>query len=200
MRGHPEEWQQRQTGTEINSINTQWGCHADRQVKKSHLGKNTITANVHISTNDCKCQYEATIDTKPHHQGHICLDGDDKFMDLTSPDIAPRLSFNDPFKDNKKADGMVQRKGFTAYWWILMKTVHTCATVFPGWTSWISLPLQHSCLLSEMQMPDISSADLLLCILMRGSEFQLWTSWKIQKQDTHTHTPQKNIHAFSLSL
>lgn len=76
--------------------------------------------------------------------------------------------------------------------WMLMKLVHMlfCYCVLRLNPLDRRLPPQHSCLLSEMQMPDISSADLLLCILMRGSEFQLCTSWEIRRQDTLS----KNIH------
>ncbi len=69
---------------------------------KHPLGNNAMTANDHISTDDLKCQYPATIDTKSCHQGDFCLDGEDKFTYLTSPEIPPLLSFNGPFTDNKE--------------------------------------------------------------------------------------------------
>lgn len=62
-----------------------------------------------------------------------------------------------------------------------------CSEVEPPVLAW-SLPLQHSCLLNEMQILDISSVNLLLCNLMR--EFQLCTFRKIQQQDTQS----RNIH------
>lgn len=177
---------------------------------KEKAGKNNMILSA---------RYATTADTQSHHGGADFLSvwrGRAHISDLCFPlmVLSPTIqSWWKGFLSHRRAARRRLRSLLNA-----AKLVHVLCRVFLRWSPRMaSPPLPHSCLLSEMQMLDISSADLPLCILMSGSGFQLRASREIRRQETRSKIKKNNnnntqlpfwrqicklmrIHAFSLRL